>query len=189
MVNTEPMTDNTAKSAFLHWYQPHHQKLVRYCGSKAFGVMSAEDLVQEAVLATLANWKNIKDPEKLLGYMIGVVNNLVRNHRRRAPFCAKWDDQQLRAIESRLGDADTALDVSFLLKAIDRLPAPQAQALRLFEISGFKIKEIADLQQTSIGAVKTSLSRARKKLRDTLAEDGRRLSVGERLSIYASILL
>lgn len=183
------MANTTAKPAFLQWYEPHHQKLVRYCRSRAFGVMAAEDLVQEAVLATLANWENIKDPDKLLGYMIGVVNNLVRNYRRRAPFRAQWDEQQLQALESRLGDAATALDISFLLKAIDQLPAKQAEALQLFEISGFKIKEIAALQQSSEGAVKTSLSRARQQLRKTLAEDGRRLSVGERLSIYASVLL
>ncbi|MGH1433081.1 MAG: RNA polymerase sigma factor [Lewinella sp.] len=182
------MANSTAKSAFLQWYEPHHQKLVRYCSSKAFGVMSAEDLVQEAILATLANWEKIKDRDKLLGYMIGVVNNLVRNHRRRAPFRGQWDEQQLNALESRLGDAATALDISFLLKAIDQLPKKQAEALQLFEISGFKIKEIAALQQSTEGAIKTSLSRARQHLRKTLAEDGRRLSVGERLHIYTSIL-
>lgn len=183
------MANTQAKSAFLKWYEPHHEGLVRYCSSKAFGVMSAEDLVQEAVLATLANWEKIKDRNKLLSYMIGVVNNLVRNHRRRAPFRASWDEQQLQALESRLGDAATALDISFLLKAIDQLPAAQAEAVRLFEISGFRVREIAALQQTSEGAVKTSLSRARKRLRETLAEDGRRMSVGERLRIYASIIL
>lgn len=183
------MANTSAKSAFLQWYEPHHQKLVRYCRSKAFGVMSAEDLAQEAILATLANWEKIKDTDKLLGYMIGVVNNLVRNHRRRAPFRGQWSEQQLNALESRLGDAATALDISFLLKAIDQLPSKQAEALRLFEISGFKIKEIAALQQSSEGAVKTSLSRARQQLRKTLAEDGRRLSVSERLQIYTSILL
>ncbi len=183
------MVNSPAKSAFLSWYHPYHERLVRYCSSRAFGVMDTEDLVQEAVLATLANWEKIKDKSKLLSYMFGVVNNLVRNHRRRLPFKGQWDELRLEALESKLGDADTALDVDILLKTVEQLPNNQAEALRLFEWSGFSIKEIAALQQVSEGAVKTRLSRARSSLREMLAEDGRRLSIGERLQIYASILL
>lgn len=183
------MVNTPAKSAFLHWYEPYHQRLVRYCSSRAFGVMDAEDLVQEAVLAALANWEKIKDKRKLLSYMFGVVNNQVRNHKRRSPFRGSLDEQRMHALESRLGDAETALDVSILLKAIEQLPSTQSEALRLFEWSGFSIREIAELQQVSEGAVKTRLSRARKTLKEMLAEDGRRLSVGQRLQIYATILL
>ena len=183
------MVSSPDKSAFLSWYQPYHQRLVRYSSSRTFGIMDTEDLVQEAVLATLANWHKIKDKQKLLSYMFGVVNNQLRNHRRRLPFQGPIDEQRLQALESRLGDAETALDVNILLKAIEALPAHQAEALRLFEWSGFSIKEIATLQQVSEGAVKTRLSRARKTLREMLAEDGQRLSVGQRLQIYSSILL
>lgn len=183
------MVKTPAKSAFLQWYQAYHDRLVRYCSSRAFGIMDTEDLVQEAVLATLANWEKIKDKRKLLSYMIGVVNNQVRNHRRRLPFKGNFDEQRMQALESQLGDAETALDVHFLLKAIEQLPAPQAEALHLYEWSGFSIREIAELQDCSEGAVKTRLSRARKSLRNLLAEDGQRLSVGQRLQIYASILL
>ena len=101
--------------------------------------MDTEDLAQEAVLATLANWEKIKDKSKLLSYMFGVVNNLVRNHRRRLPFKGNWDERRLEALESKLGDADTALDVDILLKAVEQLPNNQAEALRLFEWSGFSI--------------------------------------------------
>ena len=61
--------------------------------------------------------------------------------------------------------------------------------MRLFELSGFSIREIADLQQAREGAVKTRLSRARHQLRQLLTEEGRHLSVSERLRIYATVLL
>lgn len=183
------MVSTASKSAFLAWYEPYHNRLVRYCSSRAFGVMSAEDLAQEAILATLANWNKIEDRSKLLSYMIGVVNNLVRNHRRRLPFQATLDERRQQELESKLGDAATATDIGYLIKAIDQLSDKQAEALRLFELSGFSIKEIAALQSTTEGAVKTRLSRARKELKQMLSEEGRHLTIGERLQIYATILL
>ena len=42
--------------------------------------MEAEDLAQEAILATLAGWERIRDKEKRLSYMMGVVNNRVMIH-------------------------------------------------------------------------------------------------------------
>ena len=44
------------------------------------------------------------------------------------------------------------------------------EALILFEISGFSIKEIAQLQQSKEGAVKVRLSRARKELKVLMTE-------------------
>jgi RNA polymerase sigma-70 factor (ECF subfamily) len=151
--------------------------------------MDAEDLMQEAILATLANWDNIKDHSKLLAYMMGVVNNLVRNHRRRIPFKGKLAEERLAQLESKLGDAEKALEVNILLKAIGQLPKEQAEALQLFTISGFSIRETALIQGVSEGAAKTRISRARKTLRRLLAEDGQRMSIAQRLQIYASILL
>ncbi|MEM1214898.1 MAG: sigma-70 family RNA polymerase sigma factor, partial [Bacteroidota bacterium] len=129
------------KADFLRWYQPLHDKLSRYCSSRAFGVMDPEDLIQEAVLATLKNWNRIQQRDHLLSYMIGVVNNLIRNHRRRAPFRGTLEESRLELLQSRLGDAETALDVHFLLKAIDQLPAAHAEALQLFQVSGFSVRE------------------------------------------------
>ncbi|MEM8889446.1 MAG: RNA polymerase sigma factor [Bacteroidota bacterium] len=65
---------------------------------------------------------------------------------------------------------ETLLDIEILYKAMDRLPAPQKEVLILFEISGFSIREIAEIQNTTVGAVKTKISRARKKLKEYLTE-------------------
>ena len=53
---------------------------------------------------------------------------------------------------------------SFLHKALTFLPEAQREALILFEITGFSVKEIAELQDSSEAAVKQRLSRGRKGL-------------------------
>lgn len=181
--------NTTVKNDFLRWYEPLHTRFIRYCSSRAFGIIEAEDLAQEAILATLAGWERIRDKEKLLSYMMGVVNNRVRNQLRRKKFQGPLDEKQLEALESRLGDPEAALDVQYLLRSLRELPATQQEALLLFEVSGFSIREIAGIQEASEGAVKTRISRARKHLRELVEEDGRRLSAAQRLSTFASILL
>ncbi|MCB0519377.1 MAG: RNA polymerase sigma factor [Lewinellaceae bacterium] len=173
---------------FLRWYEPVHDRFVRYCGSRALGLMETEDLVQEAVLHALQAFYRIEDKQRLLGYLIGVVNNLVKQARRRQKFVGAWEEKTLSKLESRTGDPETALDIQYLLKAIQQLPRQQREALVLFEISGFSIREISEIQVCSEGAVKTRLSRSRQRLRELLSEDGRPMPLSKRLAIYASLL-
>ncbi len=170
-------------------YEPIHGPFVRYCSSLAHGITETEDLVQEALLAALQRWNDIRDKDKLMGYLIGIVNNLARNRRRRLKFSAEWEEAALEKLVHQAPSADVALDIHYLLKAMLHLPEKQGEALRLFEISGFSIREISQLQKSSETATKTRISRARKALREMLQEGTGRLSVSDRLSIYASILL
>ncbi len=175
---------------FLQWYQPIHASFARYCSSRAYGWMEGEDLVQEAVLATLEAFYRIEKKEKLLSFMIGVVNNILKNRFRRAKFRAEWKEEVLEKMESRIGDPELALDIHYLHKCIDQLPENQKEALLLFEISGFSIKELALIQNTSPGAVKTRLSRARKTLQEMLNEgsiSSKKMPLSKRLAIYASL--
>ena len=178
----------TTHQDFLDWYQPIHEPFVRFCSSKAIGWMETEDLVQEAILATLQGFYRIEDKKKLLGYMISIVNNTVNKHHRRAKFRGSWDERVLEKIENRINDPVVALDLQYLLKTIKQLPKEQAEAIELFELSGFSIKEIAEIQAVSTGAVKTRISRGRKQLRTLLQDENSSMSIAQRLAIYASIL-
>ncbi|MBI1227008.1 MAG: sigma-70 family RNA polymerase sigma factor [Bacteroidetes bacterium] len=173
---------------FLRWYEPVHEQFARYCSSKALAVMPTEDLMQEAILQTLQGWYRIQEKEKVLGYLIGVVNNLVRRAKRQQKFSGDFDGQMLQLLESRTGNPETALDIHYLLKAIEKLPEQQREALNLFELSGFSIREISEIQESSEAAVKTRLSRARQKLREELLEDRRPTPLTARLTALASIL-
>jgi len=182
------MTKETHQE-FLTSYKIIHDAFVRYCSSKAFGIMEAEDLVQEAILATLKRFDQIKDKDKLLSYLIGTVQNILRNKRRQLRFKGSWDDQLLEKIESKAPSPEIALDIHYLLKEVAKLPEKQQEALILFEISGFSIREISELQHSSEAATKTRLSRARQILRKRLSDQVGKNSFSSTLAAYASILL
>lgn len=181
--------EKSSHQEFLHWYEPIHEQFVRYCRSQAFGILETEDIVQEAVLATLGAFSRIREKEKLLSFMIGVVNNLVKNKRRRAKLNGEWDEKVLDKLESELQDPEVALDIHYLLKALQQLPEKQREAIILFEISGFSIREISEIQESSEPATKTRLHRGRQYLKELLVEEGGKLPLSKRLAIYASILM
>ena len=173
---------------FLNWYQKLHEPFVRYCTSRAFGIMETEDLVQDAILATLQAFHTVNDKNKLLGFMIGVANNMLKNKMRRKKFHGDWEEELMEQLESKNLNPELATDISYLLKAIEQLSEKQKEALILFEISGFKIKEIAEIQESNESATKTRISRARKKVKEMLSEDNSQIPLSKRLAIYCSIL-
>jgi len=186
MNNSRISTDH---QAFLDWYQKIHEPFTRYCTTKSYGVIETEDLMQEAILAGLEGFSKLEKKEKLLNYMIGIVNNLLRNKLRRKKFQGNWEEERLNQLEAQAPNPEVALDIHYLLKALETLPTEQQEALLLFEVSGFRIEEIAEIQNASIAAVKTRLHRTRKKLKEMLSEEKRTTtSVSARLAAFVSIL-
>ena len=182
------MTPETHQQ-FLALYKPLHERFTRYCGSNAYGLMETEDLVQETILATLQQFSRINDKNKLLPYMIGTANNIVKNVLRRQKFKGAFDENAFKKIEGKVGDPEVALDVHYLYKALNQLPLKDKEAIILFEINGFSIREISEMQQSNEGATKTRLSRARQKLRELLSEEHPRVNSYPKTQVLFSIFL
>lgn len=74
--------------------------------------------------------------------------------------------------EARALVSNTAADAPFehqdLYLALRTLPPKERSAITLFYLSGYNIKEIATITETSEDAVKKQLSRGRDRLREQL---------------------
>lgn len=184
----QPSEKQPSSQAFLDWYHPIHTSFARYCRSKSIDLMPTEDLMQETILATLSAFDKVKDKEKLLSYMIGVVNNIIKNHLRQKKFRATWNEQTIASITAKVKDPEITLDIQYLYQCIHQLKPKEKEAILLFEISGFSIKEISHIQESSTSAVKTRLHRARKALKELVAQDQGTRKLSERLAILSSIL-
>jgi RNA polymerase sigma-70 factor (ECF subfamily) len=60
-----------------------------------------------------------------------------------------------------------------LRKCMESLPHDQMLALRLRDVMGYEMEEIAKILDTSEGNVRTLLSRARKKMKEKLTRHGK----------------
>jgi len=72
-----------------------------------------------------------------------------------------------------------AIDYKIIVEAIKRLSPAKQEAIILFEISGFSIQEIADIQSTNINTVKTRLARGREELKELLTAPKEKTSHGK----------
>lgn len=160
------MTEKHKKFKML--YDEHHLAFGRYCQAQGFGIIDAEDLMSESLLKAYEGIHRLKDEQAFLGFLISIARNIIKNKLRRKKFWGAYSEKQsLEILDSTL-DAEQKLDIQFLYKALDLLPKAQKEALILFEISGYAIKEICEIQKASESAVKSRLKRGREGLAEIL---------------------
>ena len=163
------MTVNSKQKTFLKAYELCHEPFLRYCSALAFGKMDTEDLVQDVLLSAYHHFEKIENKDQLLHYLIRAARNKhISKWRKKKPIESLTEIHANRLVAQRVSP-ETILDIQLLYRLLDKLPQSQKEALILYEISGFKMKEIAEIQGGKESAIKTKISRGRKKLKE-LAE-------------------
>ncbi len=155
---------------FMKTYNKCHDKFIRYCSALAYGKMDSRDLVQDALSSAWENFDEIQDG-KLFNYMIKVAKYKYFGQLRKASY----HEEYIRRHNQRLIDKGTLpeelTDIGFLYQALNKLSEHQRDAIILYDICGFSMKEIAEIQNSKAGAVRTKISRGREKLRALLLEE------------------
>jgi len=163
--------NSSKQKAFLDAYKPCHDAFTRFCSALAYGKMDSEDLIQDVMLTAFRNFEKIKNKEKLLHYLIRSARNTSISAWRKKKFSVELIESHTQKLVAKNLTADKILEIQMLYKLIAKLPKLQREALILFEISGFNMKEIADIQNSSVGAIKTKISRARTLLKQFVQEE------------------
>lgn len=158
---------------FLNAYQDCHQAFARYCSALAYGKMDTEDLMQDIVLSTYEKFDRIKNKDQLLHYLIRSARNKFISKLRRERNKVAYSDKHAERLSAKGVSPETMLDIQLLYNSLDQLPIKQKEAIILYEINGFSMKEIAALQNSSEGAVKTKISRGRVKLKNIIENDAK----------------
>lgn len=149
---------------FLKLYKPVHGRFERFCRTRVNGEMPFEDLVNETLLIAYKKLDELKTEGAFLSFLIGISIRILSNHHR------KKKTESLDALEftepssKSFEEVEQQFEVELLHQALRQLPEKQREALILFELTGFSIKEIAAIQDSSISAVKQRLARGRKEL-------------------------
>ncbi len=182
-------TETTKQETFMALYDACHDAFVRYCTAMSYGKMDTEDLIQDILLSAYQNFESIKNKGQLLHYLIRAAKNKSISNWRKTKYKAELLEQHNDRLIAQGVHPDTLLDISFMYKMLGKLPELQRDAIVLFEISGFSMKEIAVLQNSTEGAVKTKISRGRKKLRELFIDDSGSSSISSIFNQIKSITL
>ena len=120
---------------------------------------SAEDLVQDTLMA-LHEKRATYDPSRpFSGWLFGIARYKLIDHYRRSQrrmTIPLQDDDAVIAIEPAIA---ARLDIEALLS---RLPPKQAAAIRLTRLTGLTAREAADRMETTESSVKVSVHRGLK---------------------------
>ena len=150
---------------FKELYNPCHQAFLRYCRGLTGDLDDAMDLAGETVLIVFENLDRIRKKDSFKAYLYSVARRLQLQHYRRIRFRGVFDEKIAELLKDEGSMPDINHDVELLYDLISRLPHKQKEAIVLFEISGFSLKEIRELQGGTLSGVKMRLSRGRNQLR------------------------
>jgi len=159
--------DMISQKQFFEQYGPYVKGVVwRYFKDDA----TIEDVFIQAMYKILTKLDSLDDRTKLLGWMkrIAVNECLMELRKNKNQF-----EEPLSSVAYRVGDDDQyELDVDKIKKALDLLPDGYRTVFNLYEIEGYKHREIAEILGISINTSKSQLIMAKKKLREILIEIG-----------------
>jgi RNA polymerase sigma-70 factor, ECF subfamily len=189
--------------------EEHRPTLRAYCYRMLGSPFDAEDAVQETLVRAWRNLDRFEGRAALSSWLHRIATNvcldMIKGNKRRArpmdlgpakepvesnlyvPAEAKWVEPMP---DSLLGSSDPA-EIAIrrdsvrlaLVAALQHLPARQRAALILHEVLRWEASEIAELLDTSVAAVNSSLQRARATLarrNASLAEQRPTLGAGDR---------
>jgi RNA polymerase sigma-70 factor (ECF subfamily) len=155
---------------FQHWlteYQDQAWSLARYLLKDA---AEAEDVCQESFVKLWHQQDSI-DPDKARAWLMKVIRNgCLDRLRRRKPSeeLGEWHEDEVNGGPQQ-GAEHRELG-AWLQKSIARLGEPYRSLVVLRDVQQNSYEEVADALELSLSQVKVYLHRARKQLREELAE-------------------
>lgn len=153
--------------------EPVHDRVLAFARSLCRSISEGDDLFQEAMLLAFTKLHALRDEQAFQAWTYRIVITAHRSRARRAFWRrllplgtpeARDDDEDL--VERRVDWSPDAAEANRRARAaLARLPAVQREAIVLFEIEGWKVEEIAEVQGVSDSAVKSRLARGRERMR------------------------
>ena len=158
---------------FMAFYAEVHERFERFCKARAYGDVSYKDLMHDTVLVAYEKFTTIQPANEkvFLHFLFGTRIRILANMNRKKKPLHFNEDAAILQVEDDKNNPDRRDDVHLLYHALSKLPEAQREAIVLFEISGFSIAEISDLQSVGISAVKQRLARGRKALLELLTTE------------------
>lgn len=170
--------NKTKQEHFLELYKPNHDRFERFCRARVYGDMDFRDLVNETLLVAFDKFDTLKSKEAFLSFLFSISVRIIGNFHQKKKAERFQKEDAIFAIQDKNANPQESADVHFLHQALAQLVEEQRECIILFELVGFSIKEIVEIQGASESAVKQRLKRGREKLVEILTYESS-LKTGE----------
>ena len=166
------------KAQFEYAYNKYRGKMLSLAYSILGNYHDAEEAVSSAFFAIARNFGKLKErsPQERAAFYNVVTKNcaydILRTQKKRQEIPLD-DDTEIPDASADVSD-EALSDIGYnrVLEAIKSLPEHYAQVLYMQNVTGLSTKEIAKITGDTDEGIRQRLVRARKKLREMLAEQG-----------------
>lgn len=133
-------------------------------------VEEAEDTVQDALVKLWNRKDELENYSSVEAFAMTITKNLSIDRIRSKGFQTERipERQAVNVADERGGDLEYEDFARFVRKIIDHLPEQQKAIMQMRDIEGMEYEQIAEVMELNINAIRVNLSRARKKVRDTI---------------------
>jgi RNA polymerase sigma-70 factor (ECF subfamily) len=162
----------TRPPAFADALVAHLPKLRRYAMALVGNATLADDLVQDCIERALGQEAQLREPERLAGWLRRILHNLYIDEIRRSK--RRGRERDITELADHLELSTPAPDNSAVrefIHAVGHLSVEHRQILLLVSVEELSYREIADELGLPLGTVMSRLARARERLRSLLQND------------------
>ncbi len=152
---------------FVRLLGPFHDAAAATARRLERSVSDGDDLFHEAILRAFEKLPLLRDEASFRSWFYAVMLSVHRT-RARKQFWKRFRSLDREDGWEAAGTPVPGVDHAAARRAataLATLPAVQREAIVLFDIEGFTLQEVADIQGASLSAVKTRLARGREKVR------------------------
>ena len=155
------------KNAFCALYGAYKNRLYRYAFYKLQNEEDAKDAVEDCVLSAFTQIGQLKKPEAFSGWLFRILycccSSIIKEQARQRK------NDSLDDMENALSsDFTSEIEKTELQQALGILKDSERDIVLLSVIGGFNSKEIGRMTDMTSGAVRSSLSRSLKKMKNFL---------------------
>lgn len=165
------------RDLFWKLLEAEHPKAIAFCRRLTANKDDGDDLYHESLVRAYSKRGKLQNDDSFRPWLYKIIVNKYKSNCRRL----KWFCYKPQTNISQAHDPSGRLDAGIWLRRVFRaLTAEERALISLYEMEGWSIRELAQLQGKPVGTIKSKLSRARLKMRSEL---GRYLSRGETQTI------
>lgn len=146
---------------------PLRRRLLSYAGRFTENAEDAEDVVQEVLLKLWNSRQDLERYRSIEALAMTLTRNVCLDLRRRRRDCVSLESLQVATVENSPEFLLEMQDeVRLVRNIIELLPPLQRTILQMKDIEGYESEQIAQIIDSNVEAVRSNLSRARRRVRD-----------------------
>lgn len=149
-------------------FERHHRRLYNFCLRLVGKREAAEDLVQEVFTRVLKYRHTYRRDSDFVVWTYQMARNACADYYKKRGRLTGDDPSEDAVCPAPLplAEVESAESLHLLREALARLPVDKREVLILSRFQSLKYEQIAELLDTTVGAVKVRVHRAVRQLRD-----------------------